>query len=96
MAQSLAIDRHLYPEYRNVEAAISSSPLILVAGLKQYLDNFPYGCTEQTVSAAFPQLYYGDLSDLMQAGKQQRLVAHLDRQTDECLRQPLEREIRVG
>ncbi len=52
--RTLSLDRVLYPEYRNVEAAISSSPLILIAGLQRYLDNFPYGCTEQLVSKAFP------------------------------------------
>ena len=52
--KSLDIDRVLYPEYRTVEAAISRSPLILLSGLQRYLDNFPYGCTEQLVSKAFP------------------------------------------
>lgn len=50
------LDRDMYPEYRNVEAVVSSSPLILVYGLQRYLDNFPYGCTEQLVSKAFPLL----------------------------------------
>ena len=53
---SLDITRTLYPEYRKVEAAVASSPLILVAGLQRYLDNFPYGCTEQLVSKAVPLL----------------------------------------
>ncbi len=52
----LSLDRELYPEYRTVEAAISASPLILVAGLQRYLDNFPFGCTEQVTSRAFPLL----------------------------------------
>ena len=54
--QPLMIDRLLYPEYRNLEAVMASSPLILVAGLQRYLDNFPYGCTEQVISKAFPLL----------------------------------------
>lgn len=54
--QSLAITRTLYPEYRTVEAVMSSSPLILVTGLQRYLDYFPYGCTEQLTSKAFPLL----------------------------------------
>jgi len=28
----------------------------------EYLVTYPYGCVEQTVSAAFPQLYYADLA----------------------------------
>ncbi|HRF20518.1 MAG TPA: hypothetical protein PK977_20200, partial [Chitinophagaceae bacterium] len=35
------------------------------------LVQYPYGCTEQTISAAFPQIYYGDLADLMMLNKQQ-------------------------
>jgi uncharacterized protein YfaS (alpha-2-macroglobulin family) len=42
----------------------------------RYLVQYPYGCTEQTVSAAFPQLYYGDLADLMQSNKQNKLNAN--------------------
>lgn len=53
---SLPITRSLYPEYRDVNAVASSSPLILTSGLQQYLDNFPYGCTEQLVSKTFPLL----------------------------------------
>lgn len=45
-----------YPEYHIVEAAVSTSPLILVSGLKRYLENYPYGCTEQLVSKVFPLL----------------------------------------
>lgn len=55
-SKSIALDRVLYPEYRNVEAALSPNPLILVAGLQNYLNNYPYGCTEQLVSKAFPLL----------------------------------------
>lgn len=50
------LDRELYPNKRSVEAAMSSSPLILVYGLQRYLDNYPFGCTEQLVSKAFPLL----------------------------------------
>ena len=54
--QTLSLERKLYPEYRQVIAAMSSSPLILVAGLQQYLENFPFGCTEQLTSKAMPLL----------------------------------------
>lgn len=50
------LDRDLYPEKRAVQAVMSASPLILVYGLQQYLDNYPFGCTEQLVSKAFPLL----------------------------------------
>lgn len=40
---------------------LSNSPLTELAPLMERLVNYPYGCLEQTVSAAFPQLYYGDM-----------------------------------
>lgn len=54
--KSLDIMQSLYPEYRTVDATMSTSPLILVFGLQRYLDNFPYGCTEQLTSKAMPLL----------------------------------------
>ncbi|MCE3045251.1 alpha-2-macroglobulin [Legionella sp. 16cNR16C] len=59
-SMSLPLDRALYPEYRQVQAAVSSSPLILVAGLQRYLENYPYGCTEQITSKAWPLLAMGN------------------------------------
>lgn len=48
---------------------ISRSPVLELGEQMRYLVQYPFGCTEQTVSAAFPQLYYGDLSDLMQLNR---------------------------
>ncbi|MBL0273622.1 MAG: alpha-2-macroglobulin family protein [Chitinophagaceae bacterium] len=66
------------PGSTNYNLVVSRSPALELGAQLKYLVQYPYGCTEQTVSAAFPQLYYGDLSDLMllspsagQAGKQQ-------------------------
>lgn len=53
---SLPLNNPLYPEYRKLEAAVSPSPLILVMGLQHYLNEYPYGCTEQLVSKVFPLL----------------------------------------
>jgi uncharacterized protein YfaS (alpha-2-macroglobulin family) len=52
--KTLDIMSSLYPEYRTVDATVSTSPLILVFGLQRYLENFPYGCTEQLTSKALP------------------------------------------
>ncbi len=46
--------RTLYPAYRTLETSVSPLPLVLARGLLQYLDKYPYGCTEQVVSEAFP------------------------------------------
>lgn len=46
----------LYDIYQTKQIEASSSPLVLARGLVQYLDKYPYGCTEQTVSRAFPMI----------------------------------------
>jgi uncharacterized protein YfaS (alpha-2-macroglobulin family) len=53
------------------QLVISKSPALELADQLRWLVEYPYGCTEQTVSAAFPQLYYGDLADLMQLNRRQ-------------------------
>ncbi len=60
------------PSSLSTELLISRFP---AAGLGKYLSQllmYPYGCTEQTVSSAFPQLYYGDLADALQIKNGQR------------------------
>lgn len=47
------------------DLAVSRSPVAELGKQLRYLVQYPYGCTEQTVSAAFPQLYYADFSDLL-------------------------------
>lgn len=56
----------LIPGSVNYSLVVSRSPVVELGSLLRSLVQYPYGCTEQTVSAAFPQLYYGDLADLMQ------------------------------
>jgi uncharacterized protein YfaS (alpha-2-macroglobulin family) len=51
------------------ELLVSKSPAIELAKYLDYLVTYPYGCTEQTVSAAFPQLYYGDMADMLHLNK---------------------------
>ena len=49
----------------NYELVVSRSPVTELGEHLRYLIQYPYGCTEQTISAAFPQLYYGDFADLL-------------------------------
>ena len=60
----LPVDRQLFDELRQVDAAASTSPLGLVPGLAHYLDRYPHGCTEQVVSKAFPALLVSGQKDL--------------------------------
>jgi uncharacterized protein YfaS (alpha-2-macroglobulin family) len=65
-ATSLTLDRQLYPDYRKVEAALSTNPLILITGIQRYLDDYPYGCVEQLVSKAIPWLVMRNQQDKIQ------------------------------
>ncbi len=44
---------------------VSSSPVAELSSHLKYLVQYPYGCTEQIISSAFPQLYYGDMASLV-------------------------------
>ncbi len=51
------------------DVIVSKSPMAEFGNQLKYLTEYPYGCTEQIISTAFPQLYYGDLATLF--GKNQ-------------------------
>jgi alpha-2-macroglobulin len=59
------------PGSSNYSLVVSRSPALELAEQLKYLVQYPYGCTEQTISAAFPQIYYGDMADLMNLNKEQ-------------------------
>lgn len=49
------------PGTANGKLILGKSPLVPFTKNMEYLVRYPYGCVEQTTSAAFPQLYYADL-----------------------------------
>lgn len=54
---NINVDISLYKEFTTREINLSYLPLSFAKGLKFYLDNYPYGCSEQVTSAAFPYLF---------------------------------------
>ena len=52
------------PGTNSVTVEASTIPPVDLDYRLSYLTTYPHGCLEQTVSAAFPQLYLGDLIDL--------------------------------
>ncbi|TAE41693.1 MAG: alpha-2-macroglobulin family protein [Runella slithyformis] len=44
---------------------LSRSPLVQYAKALDYLLGYPHGCVEQTISKAFPQIYFTDLAKLL-------------------------------
>ncbi len=59
----------MLPNTMDAKLVLSRSPMIQFASDLRYLLEYPYGCLEQTTSAAFPQLYYGDLVKSMGINK---------------------------
>jgi uncharacterized protein YfaS (alpha-2-macroglobulin family) len=55
--------RRMYEDYRILNTSVSFLPQGLSKGLVQYLDKFPYGCTEQVISQGFPYLLLKDVTD---------------------------------
>jgi uncharacterized protein YfaS (alpha-2-macroglobulin family) len=53
-----------YPNYQRSSAAISASPWAFTSGLIQYLDVYPYGCSEQITSQVFPAVVIGSQLEL--------------------------------
>ena len=54
--------RQLYKDFRVLNTTVSFLPVGLSKGLLTYLDNYPYGCTEQMVSQAFPYLFLKNIA----------------------------------
>ncbi len=73
----LPLQRHMYPEMRDIEVSASSFPLGLAYGLLHYLETYPYGCTEQLVSQAFPAVVLGNRPELeLSSDKSAKSIAH--------------------
>lgn len=54
------MDHDFHREFAKREAMVSTTPLGLARGLASYLREFPFGCTEQITSRAFPWLVLQD------------------------------------
>ena len=51
------VKKNLYSEFEQREASVSNIPSAYQAGLIRYLADYPYGCSEQITSKAYPYLY---------------------------------------
>jgi uncharacterized protein YfaS (alpha-2-macroglobulin family) len=73
----LPLHRQMYPQMRSIEVSASSFPLGLANGLIHYLEAYPYGCTEQLVSQAFPAVVLGSRPELgTSSDKSAKSIAH--------------------
>lgn len=58
---TIPLNNDFIPSTVRGKLVVSPSPLVQFTKNLSYLIRYPYGCVEQTTSAAFPQLYYRDL-----------------------------------
>ncbi len=49
---------------------LSKSPMVQFADHLQYLIRYPHGCLEQTISTAFPQIYFSEVTQALGEGEQ--------------------------
>jgi hypothetical protein len=61
--------RGFLPGTARAALLVSRSPLIQLADRLDHLLGYPHGCLEQTVSKAFPQLYFADLAKLVRSSQ---------------------------
>ncbi len=73
---------HFYDDTASLAMSISSTRGTDVPGLLRWLDRYPYGCLEQTVSRAFPLLYYNDLALLSSLETDEALSLRIQRAAD--------------
>ncbi|MCR4791105.1 MAG: alpha-2-macroglobulin family protein, partial [Treponemataceae bacterium] len=59
------VNHRLYEEFAKREASVSNVPTGFLDSLAFYLEKYPYGCSEQITSQAYPYLY----ADFLKAGK---------------------------
>lgn len=57
-------DRSLYTEFAKSQILVSTLPMVIGQGLLNYLETYPYGCTEQVLSKAVPALILRNHSEL--------------------------------
>lgn len=58
-ARQLDLQRDMFPEQRQTELSLSLTPAAYLRGIVEFLKNYPYGCTEQIASQAFPAAVLG-------------------------------------
>ncbi len=71
-----------YPDSVSVGATLSSSRGYDVPGLLNWLDRYPYGCLEQTVSRAFPLVYFNDMALLSNVEQDETVKSRVQQAVD--------------
>jgi len=64
-AGELASQGDFHPNFRRSDVAVSAAPWAFAAGLMQYLEAYPHGCTEQITSQTFPAVLLAGRPELL-------------------------------
>lgn len=62
-SKTLGLTQDFHSALRTQTVSVSALPMAMIQGLVAFLDNYPYGCTEQLLSRAFPGVLLMDLPD---------------------------------
>ncbi|WP_170312674.1 alpha-2-macroglobulin family protein [Spirosoma agri] len=65
--QTLKLADSFLPGTAKASMTLSRSPVVQYGNELSYLLGYPHGCIEQTISKAFPQLYFADLTKQLKA-----------------------------
>jgi len=60
-SRTITLVHDFIPSTADAKITISNSPMVQFSKALSYLVGYPYGCIEQTVSKAFPQIYFSEL-----------------------------------
>jgi uncharacterized protein YfaS (alpha-2-macroglobulin family) len=64
-SKMLNISHNFVPGSIDGSITVAATPIVNQLDNLDYLVKYPYGCIEQTISAAFPQLYFADLMEVL-------------------------------
>lgn len=64
-SQTIDLATQYIPGTMQSQLVVSRSPMIRLSKELSYLLGYPYGCMEQTISKAFPQLYFAEVVKTM-------------------------------
>lgn len=73
-SDSVNVERDLYDEFATRQVDLSYLPMGFAKGLNFYLKKYPYGCSEQVTSAAFPYLFPNLMKEQGQAVSEARVA----------------------
>jgi alpha-2-macroglobulin len=95
--QSLTLKNDVLAGYvaraATAKLSVTNRPDFDVPGLLDYLDQYPYGCTEQTTSSALPLLYFADVAKVFgRDGK----TTDMKQRVDKAILKLLERQNDTG